>query len=115
LGTTDRFVRSALDQVAKRTVKMSEDHSTNPQDNDRIAQRAYAIWMQEGCPEGQNEAHWQQAEAEMAGAKDYAASDAKGDPVSAGASDTDQGKTAQENEPSMTRRPAAGRRKTTKA
>jgi len=34
-------------------------------DYDRIAGRAYEIWEREGCPEGQCERHWQQAEMEL--------------------------------------------------
>ncbi|MGK7869478.1 DUF2934 domain-containing protein [Falsiroseomonas sp. E2-1-a20] len=37
-----------------------------PHDIERaIQQRAYEIWMQEGCPDGQAEAHWHQARAEV--------------------------------------------------
>lgn len=31
-----------------------------------IRRRAYDIWMRAGCPEGQADAHWLQAEQEMA-------------------------------------------------
>lgn len=31
---------------------------------DAIAFRAYAIWQEEGCPEGQADRHWFQAESE---------------------------------------------------
>lgn len=34
-------------------------------DEDRIRQRAYAIWEQEGRPEGRHEAHWEQARQEL--------------------------------------------------
>jgi hypothetical protein len=34
---------------------------------DRIRQRAHAIWEAEGRPEGRHEAHWQQACAEIEG------------------------------------------------
>jgi hypothetical protein len=27
----------------------------------RIREQAYHIWMEEGCPEGQADAHWEQA------------------------------------------------------
>jgi hypothetical protein len=39
-------------------------------DNNReelIRRRAYAIWEQEGRPEGQHERHWEQASREMQG------------------------------------------------
>ncbi|OHV79828.1 DUF2934 domain-containing protein [Ensifer sp. LCM 4579] len=32
-----------------------------------IRRRAYAIWEQEGCPEGQHMRHWEQAFREMLG------------------------------------------------
>lgn len=38
-------------------------------DNERIAQRAYRIWEEAGCPEGQDREHWFLAEAEITGAE----------------------------------------------
>ena len=35
---------------------------------DRIRERAYAIWESEGCPEGCAERHWSAAEAEFGNA-----------------------------------------------
>ena len=35
--------------------------------DERVRQRAYQLWEQEGRPEGQAEHHWRQAEAEVAG------------------------------------------------
>lgn len=32
----------------------------------RIAERAYAIWQAEGCRHGEDAAHWNRAEAEVA-------------------------------------------------
>lgn len=34
---------------------------------DRVEQRAYEIWEEEGRPEGRAEAHWTRAEAEVSG------------------------------------------------
>lgn len=34
-------------------------------DEDRIRDRAYAIWEREGCPDGCHEAHWAQARREL--------------------------------------------------
>lgn len=34
---------------------------------ERVRQRAYRLWEQEGRPEGQAEEHWRRAEAEVAG------------------------------------------------
>jgi hypothetical protein len=31
-------------------------------DNEQIRQRAYKIWMDEGCPEGRAEIHWEMAQ-----------------------------------------------------
>lgn len=33
--------------------------------NEQIRQRAHQIWEANGCPEGQEAAHWQQAEEEL--------------------------------------------------
>lgn len=33
--------------------------------DDRIRERAYAIWETQGRPDGQHEDHWSQAEAEL--------------------------------------------------
>jgi hypothetical protein len=35
--------------------------------HERVRQRAYSLWEQEGRPEGQAEDHWRRAEAEVAG------------------------------------------------
>jgi hypothetical protein len=32
----------------------------------RIRERAYRIWLEEGCPDGRDEAHWERAKAEIA-------------------------------------------------
>lgn len=34
---------------------------------DRVEQRAYEIWEEEGRPDGRAEAHWSRAEAEVGG------------------------------------------------
>ena len=39
---------------------------TKPDLYERIKQRAYVLWEQEGRPEGRAEEHWFQAEAEVA-------------------------------------------------
>jgi len=33
---------------------------------ERIRERAHAIWIEEGCPEGRDQEHWLRAEQEMA-------------------------------------------------
>lgn len=35
--------------------------------NDRIRERAYFLWLEEGCPEGQAERHWLAAQALVEG------------------------------------------------
>lgn len=34
--------------------------------HDEIAERAYHIWRNKGCPENQSETHWEEAKAELA-------------------------------------------------
>jgi len=34
---------------------------------ERVAERAYSIWEEEGRPHGRDHAHWQRAESELAG------------------------------------------------
>lgn len=34
--------------------------------NEEIARRAYEIWQRDGCPDGCEQAHWYQAERELA-------------------------------------------------
>ncbi|WP_085027089.1 DUF2934 domain-containing protein [Ensifer aridi] len=43
----------------------NRDMDTNREE--LIRRRAYAIWEQEGRPEGQHERHWEQASREMQG------------------------------------------------
>ena len=43
----------------------------------RIRDRAYAIWEQEGRPEGKQDEHWRRAEAEIAAEEQDAAAEAK--------------------------------------
>lgn len=41
---------------------MSKTHETKPVDREeRISAVAYAIWEEQGCPQGQDEAHWHMA------------------------------------------------------
>lgn len=43
--------------------------TSKPSVDDQIRARAHEIWLQEGQPHGRDLAHWQQAEAEIAGAQ----------------------------------------------
>jgi Protein of unknown function (DUF2934) len=40
-----------------------EPETILPDRNDRIRELAYFLWLEEGCPEGQEERHWLAAEA----------------------------------------------------
>ena len=44
--------------------KRQRSDSTNI-DHNRIAARAYEIWMEQGCPDGKDREHWYQAESEL--------------------------------------------------
>ena len=41
-----------------RTQDQPEVGSTTPDRNDRIREIAYFLWLDEGCPEGEEERHW---------------------------------------------------------
>ncbi len=43
---------------------------------ERIRERAYAIWQASGCPEGKEHEHWLQAEAEIGVEEQEAAQEA---------------------------------------
>ncbi|HEY6733945.1 MAG TPA: DUF2934 domain-containing protein [Roseiarcus sp.] len=45
------------------THDQAEPGSTTPDRNDRIREIAYFLWLDEGCPEGEEERHWTTAEA----------------------------------------------------
>jgi hypothetical protein len=42
---------------------MPEPETILPDRNARIRELAYFLWLEEGCPDGQAERHWQAAEA----------------------------------------------------
>lgn len=35
------------------------------QDEERVRQRAHKIWEEAGCPDGEHDAHWEQAHREI--------------------------------------------------
>jgi hypothetical protein len=41
--------------------------SRKPLEQEQIAQRAYTIWQEQGCPVGREEENWYQAERELKG------------------------------------------------
>ncbi|HYD68872.1 DUF2934 domain-containing protein [Azospirillum sp.] len=42
-------------------------------DDERIRRRAHEIWEREGCPEGRQDAHWEQARRELEAEEEAAA------------------------------------------
>ncbi|UEM19304.1 DUF2934 domain-containing protein [Skermanella mucosa] len=57
-------------------------------DLDRIRQRAYEIWQQEGQPEGKQQEHWEQAMREAGGGQGQAGGDIQsGEGLQSGADD----------------------------
>jgi hypothetical protein len=54
----------AVDTPAEsRTHDQPEPGFTTPDRNDRIREIAYFMWLDEGCPEGEEERHWTTSEA----------------------------------------------------
>ena len=51
---------------------------------DRVRERAYAIWEREGRPESRAEQHWAQAEAELGGGAEAPAASDPADPDAPG-------------------------------
>jgi hypothetical protein len=48
---------------------MDERRDTDREREELIRRRAYAIWEQEGRPDGQHQRHWEQAAREMQGSE----------------------------------------------
>lgn len=42
-------------------------HDSDATHEERIRERAYELWLAEGCPEGRAEAHWEMAREMLAG------------------------------------------------
>ena len=55
--------KAANAQAESSTHDQPEPGSTTPDRNDRIREVAYFLWLEEGCPEGEEERHWTTAEA----------------------------------------------------
>jgi len=49
------------------TAGMDREDSQPRPSYDEVAARAHAIWLAEGCPEGREKEHWQQAEDQLLG------------------------------------------------
>jgi hypothetical protein len=50
-------------QAESSTVGQGEQASASTDRNDRIREIAYFLWLDEGCPDGEEERHWTTAEA----------------------------------------------------
>ena len=55
--------KAADTQAESSTHDQLEPGSTTTDRNDRIREIAYFLWLDEGCPEGEEERHWTTAEA----------------------------------------------------
>jgi Protein of unknown function (DUF2934) len=55
--------KAADTQAGSSTHDQPAPGSTSPDRNDRIREVAYFLWLEEGCPEGEEERHWTTAEA----------------------------------------------------
>jgi Protein of unknown function (DUF2934) len=55
--------KAANTQAESSTHDQPEPGSATPDRNDRIREIAYFLWLDEGCPEGEEERHWTTAEA----------------------------------------------------
>jgi DUF2934 family protein len=49
--------------VPKRDVAMAEEHEKNIEQ--RVRERAYQIWLEEGQPAGREREHWERAKAQI--------------------------------------------------
>lgn len=63
-STTSKTEKSSMPQAATKPTS-SALMSAKPVSHAEIAQRAYEIWQANGCPEGQQDANWLQAEREI--------------------------------------------------
>ncbi|MGH6943294.1 MAG: DUF2934 domain-containing protein [Geminicoccaceae bacterium] len=75
-ATTKRAARAT---GSTRTASRRAPAGRLPADlREMIRQRAYELWEREGRPEGREQAHWQQAELELAKARSQRLSAAEG-------------------------------------
>jgi hypothetical protein len=56
--------KNALRFLAGKTAVASSSPSASLLDEGEVAQRAYRIYLEEGCPEGRHLDHWLRAETE---------------------------------------------------
>jgi hypothetical protein len=50
------------------SVELNTESNAEARKEETIRQRAYEIWLSEGCPEGRENEHWEQAAREVEGA-----------------------------------------------
>jgi hypothetical protein len=55
----------AKSKSAKAPLATESNGSDSRPTYQAVASRAHAIWMAQGCPEGREKEHWQQAEEEL--------------------------------------------------
>jgi Protein of unknown function (DUF2934) len=92
-----RLCRRALQFFCQLAFAMKEAHMA-PEREAKIRERAYEIWMAEGCPDGREHEHWEQA------TRDVDAPDAETAPASA--NDLPDAETAETRSRKQTRRAA---------
>jgi len=61
---------------------VSKESSPETDRDEFIRRRAYDIWLSEGCPEGRENDHWEQAAREIADGAHHAQAEAAEGPVS---------------------------------
>jgi hypothetical protein len=68
LDTSDLVTQNTIDPAIASSVSTSTTQEQNPSpavNESEIAQRAYTLWQQRGCPDGCSEEDWFQAEQEL--------------------------------------------------
>jgi hypothetical protein len=66
---TQSSAQQAKRKAAPAAAKQATEAKRTPT-SDEVAARAYAIWEENGCPEGTEQEDWYQAERELAAAHD---------------------------------------------
>ena len=70
MNTTSAVVVNKMDKSPEKTHKETSANIQKPQITyDKIAQRAWSIWMSGGCKPGQDDMNWHQAELELRNAR----------------------------------------------
>jgi hypothetical protein len=57
--------KSGRSQSRKTSIGGSPRGDRTIMEQERIAVRAYEIWLEQGCPQGREKDHWYQAESEL--------------------------------------------------